>query len=102
MDIATIAFKQQFRPGKRYTEGDRINSSILRAMKKGKLSKDAARNCMHAWPAMRAARAKAVVWHTVAIAELARVARVRRTGQYSLAKVIAGTVRGMLTKVPAL
>lgn len=99
MDKATIAFLQQHRPGKRYTDGDRINSAINRARKKGRLCSDAARECMHTWPKMLAARPKSVVWHIVASAELNRVGRLRRTGQYSLAKVILSSVQGMLRPI---
>lgn len=96
MKPSEIAFRQQMRPGKRYTSGDRIRASIGRAIKRGRISLEAGARCNANWPDLLASRPKPVVWLIVAAGELAYAAQLRKQKNYSLAKVILRNTHSMI------
>lgn len=87
---------QRTRAGGRGLTTTVVHGAVARAMRRGRISSDTARLCMGTWHIDLANRTGPQVWRHVASAALLEVAQLRRRGQYGLARVVLGNVRGAL------
>lgn len=64
----------------KFFESDVINAAINRAARRGRITKEQARRCMRAWPALLIARKAKVKRHCWAVSLLNEAAARRRAG----------------------
>lgn len=64
----------------KWTESMRIDAAINRAARRGRITRQQARSCMHAWPALLIARKAEVKRHCWAVSLLNEAAARRRAG----------------------
>lgn len=77
---------QSIRAGAKGLTTTVINGAINRAMRRGRISKETARNCQSTWDKQLANRSQALKWHLYAAAQLEEAAQFRRKGMVSHAR----------------
>ena len=73
-----------------------INSAILRAMRRGKITKTTARNCMQSWADEITKRPQSVKWSQYASAQLNEVAMFRKNKKFGYARYTLNSVKKAL------
>jgi hypothetical protein len=79
-------FVQSMRAGAKGLTTTVIDGAINRAVRRGRISKENARNCMLTWDKQLANRPQSLKWHLYAAAQLAEAAQFRRKGMVSHAR----------------
>lgn len=79
-------FVKSMRAGAKGLTTTVINGAINRAVRRGRISKETARNCMLTWDKSLASRPQTLKWHLYASAQLIEAAQFRRKGMFSHAR----------------
>jgi hypothetical protein len=79
-------FVKSMRAGAKGQTTTIIDGAINRAVRRGRISKETARNCMNTWHQDLANRPQNLKWHLYAAAQLAEAAQFRRKGMIAHAR----------------
>lgn len=86
-------FIKSMRSGAKGLTRNIVESAILRAMRRGRITKTVAKNCMSNWPKQMSNQNKEHKWGIIALNQLKEVANHRRRGQFDLAHIVLKDVK---------